>query len=177
MPNNYIYLILKTGSLVRTPSPRTRQVSWNNMFFSDMGGDGSYKTFSGHQAGVLYASFSPTGDEVVSCCSDGFVKVIFCIVCPLQISVTFGLRYSAKRYNCVSACTESQIYFLFIFLKVHLTKVFQINVRHLLCPYENYFFLGYETFWLNVQVPVCCRNVDSILPSCMDSHSRKKQYL
>jgi len=28
--------------------------------------------------------------------------------------------------------------------------------------------LGNETFWLNVQVPVCWGNVDSILPSCMD---------
>jgi WD40 repeat protein len=91
MPNNYVYLILKTGSTVRTPPPQARQVSWNNMFFSDMDGDGSYKTFSGHQTGVLYASFCHEGDEVVSCSSDGFVKVIFCIVCPLQIYVTFGL--------------------------------------------------------------------------------------
>jgi WD40 repeat protein len=91
MPNIYIYLILKTGSTVRTPSPRARQISWNNMFYSDMDGDGSYKTFSGHQTSVLYASFSPTGDEVVSCSSDGFVKVIFCTVCPLQISISFGL--------------------------------------------------------------------------------------
>jgi WD40 repeat protein len=91
MPNNYIYLLLKTGSSVRTPSPRARQISWNSMFFSDMGGDGSYKTFSGHQTSVLYASFSPTGDEVVSCSSDGSVKVIFCIVCHLQISVALGL--------------------------------------------------------------------------------------
>lgn len=60
---------------VRTPSPRTRQVSWNNMFFGDMDGDGSYKTFNGHQTSVLYASFCPKGDEVVSCSSDGFVKV------------------------------------------------------------------------------------------------------
>jgi len=91
MPNIYVYLILKTGSTVRTPSPRARQFNWNNMFHSDVDGDGSYKTFSGHQTGVLYASFCPTGDEVVSCSSDGFVKVIFYIVCPLQISVTFGL--------------------------------------------------------------------------------------
>ena len=91
MPCNYIYLIFKTGSTVRTPSPRARQVNWNNMFFSDMDGDGSYKTFSGHKTGVLYASFCPKGDEVVSCSSDGFVEVIFSIVCPLQISVTFGL--------------------------------------------------------------------------------------
>jgi WD40 repeat protein len=67
-----------------------RQVSWDNMFFSDMDDDESYKTFTGHQTSVLYASFCPKGDEVVSCSSDGFVKVI-CIVCPLQISITFGL--------------------------------------------------------------------------------------
>jgi WD40 repeat protein len=91
MPNNYIYLILKTGGKVRTPSPRARQVSWDNMFYSDMDGDGSYKTFLGHQTSVLYASFSPEGDEVVSCSSDGFVKVIFYIVCPLLIPITFGL--------------------------------------------------------------------------------------
>jgi len=91
MSYNYVYLIFKTVLAVRTPSPRTRQVSWNNMFFGDMDGDGSYKTFSGHQTSVLYASFCPKGDEVVSCSSDGFVKVIFCIVCPLQISVPSGL--------------------------------------------------------------------------------------
>jgi hypothetical protein len=75
---------------------------------------------------------------VVSCSSDGFVKVIFYIVCPLLIPITFGLWYSATRYIYVSACTESQIYFLFIFLKVHFTKSVSFN-RHSLCPYKDYF--------------------------------------
>jgi WD40 repeat protein len=76
MPNNYIYLILKTGCSARTPSPRTKQVSWSSLFFSDIDGEGSCKTFSGHQASVLYASFCPKDDQVVSCSIDGLVKVL-----------------------------------------------------------------------------------------------------
>jgi WD40 repeat protein len=58
-----------------------RQDNWRNMFSSDTGGDRSYRTFSDHETGVLCATFSCKGDEVMSCSSDGSVKVLFCVVC------------------------------------------------------------------------------------------------
>jgi WD40 repeat protein len=70
---------------VKTPSPRMRQDNWRNMFSSDTGGDRSYRTFSDHQTGVLCATFSYKGDEVMSCSSDGSVKVLLCIVCHLTV--------------------------------------------------------------------------------------------
>jgi WD40 repeat protein len=57
------------------------------MFSSDTGGDRSYRTFSGHQTDVLYATFSHEGDEVMSCSKDGSVKVFFCITYHLNRSV------------------------------------------------------------------------------------------
>jgi WD40 repeat protein len=57
-----------------------RQENWRNMFSSDTGGDRSYRTFNDHQSGVLCATFSNKGDEVMSCSNDGSVKVLFCIV-------------------------------------------------------------------------------------------------
>ena len=115
MPNNYIYLTLKTGSTLRTPSPRRRQVSWDNMFFSDMDGDGSYKTFNGHKTSVLYASFCPKGDEVVSSSSDGFVKVIsaLCALCRYLISFGFDILLKDVTVYLIHRITDLFYYCIF----------------------------------------------------------------
>ncbi|XP_069696583.1 apoptotic protease-activating factor 1-like isoform X2 [Periplaneta americana] len=63
---------------VKTPSPRTRQDNWSNMFSSDTGCDKSFQTFTGHTSHVLYATFSHDGTEVMSCSRDGSVKIWEC---------------------------------------------------------------------------------------------------
>jgi WD40 repeat protein len=77
------------------------------MFSSDAGGDRSYRTFSGHDAGVLYATFSYKGDEVMSCSSDGSIKVLSFVLCLLNNSVFFAICLthwpwnSFIKYKCI----------------------------------------------------------------------------
>jgi WD40 repeat protein len=100
-----ILLIFHTGCVLKTPSPRIRQDSWSNMFCSDTDGDRSYTTFTGHESGVRYATFSFEGDEVMSCSSDGCVKVCFFIACLNKCSLQFCIlidcdMFLCNRYKC-----------------------------------------------------------------------------
>jgi WD40 repeat protein len=89
------------------------------MFFSCTDGDGSYKTFSGHQTSVLYASFCPKGDDVVSCSHDGCVKV-FCTVYLLQFFISVG--FDILKDTTVYLLAQNHSSFLCMFLKAHIIK-------------------------------------------------------